>query len=162
MRRSSFRLFRPPSIDEIESRRNDEHCQDKRTQQSADNRASQRCVGLTSGAELKRHWHEAEDRSQRSHKNRPEPHPAGSLECFLQRHSVFQEPVCEFDEENTVGNNDARHHHHAHERHDVQSCAATNEDQQNAAETRRNREENEQRVYKGFELSHEDQIDEHN
>src|SRR5450631_4688676 len=65
------------------------------------------------------------------------------------------------DDEDAVGHHNAGHHKHAHQRHHIQGAPGDEQDDEHSGEPRGNGHQDDQGIDEGGELSHEDEIYEH-
>ena len=97
------------------SRWDNEYSQHYRNRQATDDRHGQRRVGFAAGAELQGHRQQADQRGARRHQHRAQAHPAGQRNGFAHRAAFLHQSVCEFHNENAIGDDDSHHHHHPHQ-----------------------------------------------
>src|ERR1700733_11616555 len=147
------------AVGEEESGGDEEDGEEDREEQAADDRLSERRVGLAALAKLHGHGKQADDGGERGHEDGTEADAAGGDDGAMGGHALLEEGVGELDDEDAVGEGDADEHDDAHKGHDVDGGAPKEEGEQDSAECRGKGEEDEEGIGKGAELGYEDEIE---
>ena len=75
-----------------------------------------------------RHGDHAQQRRQRGHQDRPQPHLQACTTRLQQRQALLVQDAGELNDQDAVRDDDAGHHDDAHQRHDVERAAGEKQD----------------------------------
>jgi hypothetical protein len=127
-------LGRCVAVGEEEAGGDEEDGEEDREEQAADDRLSERRVGLAALAKLHGHGKQADDGGERRHEDGAEADAAGRDDGAMGGHALLDEVMGELDDEDAVGEGDADEHDDAHEGHDVDGGAPEEEGEQDSTE----------------------------